>query len=173
MEPSVFRSLLGPQLDEVGGALRRFSDVPQSAEGSLTVTHHPGRMARFFIKILKLPAAGTLLPTRIAVQSNPQREIWQRSIGRSRLRTQHRAVGTYLEERVGLFRFLHQIYVENGAMKYHQEKVFLLGIPLPHTFSPIIDATASGDEKGWELDLTVSCPRCGPICQYKGWIEPK
>ena len=170
--PSVFRSLLREKLDSVCGSLQRFSDAPQGASGTLTVTHHPGRMARFFIWILRLPKEGENLVTRISVKSNPRGEVWTRSIGSSRFVTRHRVVGDLLEERAGLFRFLHEVDVQQGALQYRQVRVYFLGIRLPRNFSPIIDAEAKGDEHGWKLDLVVSCPRCGPICRYEGWVEP-
>lgn len=171
MTPSVFRSLLGDDLDSLGGALQRFSENPNNAHGQLTVTHHPGRMARFFIWILRLPAEGTQQVTTIRVECSPTTETWNRVIGRSKFRTRHRAKGGYLEERAGPFRFLHDVSIDDGVLRYRQAHVYLLGIKLPRVFSPIIDAEAQGDNKGWTLDLTVSCPRCGPICHYTGWIE--
>jgi len=170
---SVFRTLLGARLDSLGGALRTFSDQPSAARGELTVTHHPGRMARFFIFILRLPAEGAKQPTEINVRSEPNLEVWSRRIGKSRFRTKHRAIGDFLEERAWPFRFLHQVSVEEGVMRYRQIHVYLLGLKLPHLFSPIIEAKAFGNEHGWTLDLTVSCPRCGPICHYEGWIETR
>lgn len=171
MAPSVFTTLLGDELDTLGGALRKFSEQPDCAKGELTVTHHPGRMARFFILVLRLPAQGSQQVTSIRVKRSSKGEVWNRVIGKSRFRTKHRAVGQYLEERAWPFRFLHQVQVDNGVLRYRQAKVYLLGVRLPHLFSPIIAAEAHGDERGWTLELTVSCPRCGPICHYEGWIE--
>lgn len=170
MSASVFRVLLGEKLDWLRGALRQFSDSPTSAEGELTVTHHPGRMARFFIWILRLPKAGCDQPTKIEVRRSETTEVWNRRIGSSRFRTRHRVLGPYLEERVGFFRFVHVVSVVDGGLHYRQERVYFLGLRLPHTFSPIVEAHAEGDERGWTLELTVSCPRCGPICRYEGWI---
>lgn len=173
MSGSVFRRLLSQDLDQVSGALRRFSDEPLAAEGRLTVTHHPGRAARFFIWILRLPKAGEEQATRIKVRREPLGEVWDRTIGQSRFITRHRVRGDLLEERAGLFRFLHRVEVDHGVLRYRQERVYLLGIRLPRLFSPIIDAEADGDERGWRLNLVVSCPRCGPICRYEGWVEPR
>jgi Domain of unknown function (DUF4166) len=170
MPTSVFRNLLGPELDQINGALREFSDQPQSAHGTLEVTHHPGRMARFFIWILKLPKAGAGQDTTIQVATAENLERWNRRIGQSRFRTRHRAVDGLLEERAGYFRFMHRVTVVDGGINYHQVRVYFLGIRLPRLFSPIIDANAAGDESGWILDLTVSCPRCGPICHYTGRV---
>jgi hypothetical protein len=168
----VFRSLLGSELDQLSEALRRFSDAPTSAQGELTVTHHTGRMARFFIWILRLPKAGRGQTTTIQVSRTERTEYWRRRIGSSRFQTRHRALGPYLEERAGLFRFVHVVSVVDGGLHYRQERVYFLGLRLPHVFSPIIEAHADGDDRGWTLDLTVSCPRCGPICRYEGWITP-
>lgn len=173
MNQSVFREILGADLGSVSGALGAFSDAPSKASGHLDVKHHPGRMARFFIWILKLPKEGTDQPVSIEIERKPKLERWRRRIGDSRFVTRHRAMGKYLEEKAGLFRFVHKVSAADGGMNYHQVRVYFLGIRLPHVFSPIINATAKGDDKGWLLDLTVSCPRCGPICQYKGWIEPE
>ncbi len=171
MSQSVFRELLGDQLDQVEGVLRAFSDHPVAADGALDVTHHPGRMARFFIWILALPKEGKNQPTHIKIDRTPGVERWNRRIGRSKFRTRHAVVDGLLEERAGRFRFLHRVSVVDGGLHYHQERVYFLGIKLPLTFSPIIEANAKGDAQGWSLDLMVSCPRCGPICQYRGWIQ--
>jgi hypothetical protein len=127
-------------------------------------------MARFFIWILKLPKEGPDQDTTIQVELSENLERWNRKIGRSRFRTKHRAVEGLLEERAGYFRFMHRVSVVNGGLNYHQERVYFCGIRLPLLFSPIIDANASGDDTGWILDLTVSCPRCGPICHYTGRV---
>lgn len=171
MGASVFRQLLGSELDLVDGALRRFSDDPSAAAGSLDVTHHTGRMARFFIWLLKLPKEGTGQTTVINIESKGACERWNRTIGESRFRTKHAVRAGLLEERAGKFRFLHEVSVVEGGLHYRQVRVYFCGIRLPELFSPIIQARAAGDEVGWKLDLTVSCPRCGPICQYRGWIQ--
>ncbi len=173
MDKSVFRRLLGDELNEVSGALREFSDAPSAAAGTLTVRHHPGRMARFFIWALRLPKEGAGQPTTIQIQCSGGREYWNRTIGRARFCTRHSVVEGWLEETTGRFRFLHRVSVVDGGLHYRQERVYFLGIRLPHVLSPIISAYAKGDERGWQLDLTVSCPRCGPICQYEGWIAAK
>jgi len=171
MARSVFRELLGTELDGVSGALKRFSDAPTAATGSLDVRHHTGRTARFFIWLLGLPKEGTNQPTTVAVKGLHGVETWNRKIGASKFRTRHAVVDGLLEERAGKFRFLHKVAVVDGGIKYTQERVYFLGVRLPHLFSPIIVAFAKGDDHGWTLDLTVSCPRCGPICEYSGWIE--
>lgn len=167
----MFQTLLGNQLQSLGGALRRFSEEPGSASGELTVEHHAGRMARFFIWALRLPREGVHQATTIRVQRTDTQETWNRMIGSSRFRTRHRAHDGYLEERAWPFRFLHEVKVDEGVLRYRQARVYLLGIPLPHLFSPIIEAEAKGDDTGWTLDLTVSCPRCGPICRYAGRMK--
>ncbi|MBI1756630.1 MAG: DUF4166 domain-containing protein [Fimbriimonas ginsengisoli] len=173
MGESVFRKLLGPALDSVEGALRKFSDEPCAAAGSLDVVHHPGRMARFFIWILALPKEGCGQPTSIVIERSSDCEKWNRRIGASRFSSRHSIVDGMLVEKAGRFRFLHRVSVVDGGIHYHQERVYFLGIRLPLLFSPIIDANAKGDERGWKLDVTVSCPRCGPICQYSGWIASR
>lgn len=171
-QESVFRRLLGPQLDTVEGALFKFSEHPSRAVGNLTVTHHPGKSARFFIWLLRLPKEGQNLPIVVQILSQTGREFWQRVIGTSTLQTRHDVVQDRLEEKVGHFRFLHIVTVVEGGLHYRQERVYFCGIRLPKFMSPIVDAYAKGDETGWNLSVTVSCPRCGLICQYQGWITP-
>ena len=170
MEQSVFGKLLGSNLERVDGVLKDFSISPSAAAGTLNVVHHTGKMARFFIWILGLPKEGENQHTTVKVEYKKGQEYWNRRIGISKFRTKHAAVDGYLEETAGRFKFLHEVTVVDGGINYHQVRVYFLGIRLPRVMSPIIDATAKGDDAGWMLDLTVSCPRCGPICQYKGWI---
>lgn len=170
--PSVFRRLLGSQLESVEGALFQFSEHPSRAVGTLTVKHHTGKSARFFIWLLRLPKEGQDLPIVVQIISQTGREFWQRVIGASVLQTRHDVVQDWLEEKVGRFRFLHRVTVVEGGLHYRQERVYYCGIRLPRFLSPIVEAYAKGDETGWNLNVTVSCPRCGPICQYQGWITP-
>lgn len=172
MSSSLLRRLLGADLDQVGQALRDFSDNPRQAEGFLSVWHHPGRIARFMIRVMKLPAEGQDQMTTVDVDQQPGREVWRRSIGETRFQTRQAVVGQLLEEASGPFRFRYEILVEEGVLRYRQARALFLGIPLPRFLSPMTDAEVRGDDAGWTVRVTVSCPRCGPIFGYSGRIEP-
>lgn len=170
---SLLRQLLGDQIESLHGALKDFTENPGRAQGSLTVTHHTGRMARFFIWLLRLPAAGDNLAATIQVTAKPTSEEWHRVIGPSQFRSQQRVKNGHLEELAGPFRFVQRVAVQDGTLHYRHTEVYLLGLRLPRLMSPIIDAEARGDATGWDVAVTVSCPRCGPICHYEGRMKPE
>ncbi len=165
---SLFRKLLGSELDKVQGGLSAFLDSPGAAEGNLTVRHHPGKSARFFIRLLRLPKEGTDMPTRLDVSIDDESEYWRRQIGQSRLKSRHRIREGKLEEQMWPFSFLYDVELKGGALTYTQTEVRLLGMKLPSTFSPIVGGEVIGRGDGWWMRISVSCPRCGPICVYEG-----
>ena len=85
--------------------------------------------------------------------------VWTRHIGGSTLRTRQRASGSRLVERSGLGRISFDLAVEDGSLLYRQSSIHVLGLPVPSSLSPRVEAVVSATAEGWHGFEMSACRR--------------
>ena len=150
--------------------VRRAHLPPLRAEGTVDVEHGRGRLARFIIRLMNLPAAGPRQPVRLDVVGDGPELVWTRRIGGSILRTRQHARGSRLVERSGLGRVSFDLTVEDGALLYRQSSIHIAGLPMPSSLSPFVCAVISATSEGWHVAVTVTW-RGRIVCRYAGTIR--
>lgn len=162
-----YRVLLGHRFASLNPFVQRAHDVPLAAEGSLDVEHGSHWLVPVLVRLMNLPHAGIAQPTRLDVASDGSDSVWTRTIGASRLRTRQRAEGSLLVERLAIGRVSFALEVEQGALRYRQVSMYVLGIHPPASIAPTADARISGAPDGWHVDVRVTW-RKHLVCHYDG-----
>ena len=170
----LYERLLGTSFARLPAALRRFHGRPGgTAEFALEVTHEPGRLRNAVARALRMPAAAARAPGTLVVTVRDDREVWVRTFPDMTVRTtQWLDVGRLVEE-AGPLRFVFDIDADERGMRFSQRGCRLFGLPLPRALAPRIEAVVRGDERGWNVLVSIAAPLLGRIATYGGQVTPQ
>ncbi len=173
-EPSLYRGLLGDQLDRLPGSLRRFHDSPRGGKalGTFRVVRSGGRIGGLVADLLGLPKAGDHLPVELEVVAEQGRERWFRRFPGKTLASKQWNRGGLLMESFGLGGFTNELKIEGSRMHHIQRTAYLAGVPLPRALAPYATGYVDGDETGWRVVVKIRVPLLGEIVAYDGRVEP-
>ena len=170
--------LLGDAYDALHPNVRAAHEAPLVAEGVFDVVHGSHLLVPLLIGIMKLPASGRGVPVRLQVagQAAPAgaRSFgmrWSRRIGRSTLETLQFAQDGFLVEKSGAGCVVFVLHVVAGALLYERASTRFMGVQVPLTLSPRVDARVAPDPAGWHVDVAVHWRR-HLICRYWGRMRP-
>jgi len=144
---SLYEMLLGESCSNVASAIQRAHprELPIERSGHFDITHGRGFLARFLARWLKLPLAGTAVPTQLRVERKESCEIWRRKFGSFPLEsTQHVPCAGRLFERFGKIEFRFKVDARDGGIRFHQIRAAICvgrcKLPLPAWLGPRVDA---------------------------------
>jgi Domain of unknown function (DUF4166) len=172
---SLYRRLLGDQLDTLPEVLRRFHDAPEGgrARATFQVERGAGRFRNAVASLLGMPRAGRDVPVRLEVRVDGDRERWVRHFpGRTVVTTQW-AEGGLLIEAFGLTSFSSAVVVDRSSLCYEFRRAWFAGVALPAWLSPYVDGRVQAGDGGWNVVVHVFAPFLGEIVHYEGWVEPE
>ena len=171
---SLYRRLLGPDFDRLPPVLRHFHDTADEArgEGVVDVRVAPRPWGRALARALGLPRPGDNVPVTVRVRAIEDREIWDRTFGRDRLRSVQWTQGGRLLERVGALTFGFDVSADETGMRFRFASLAAFGIRVPHRLSIQVDADVAGFATGWHVHVVIRAPGSQVVTSYEGRIEP-
>lgn len=178
---AVYPRVLGHSWNDLDQAIRRIhnGDAHLRAEGRFTIRHGHRLIARWLVRIARMPAPGVDVPTELTIRCDGDFEQWRRTFGGHPMNsTQHATASGRLLERFGPMLFEFALHVERRALVFQQCRALLtLGpflLPLPRWMAPLIHACEEPDpnHRGVRVTVSVQSFLFGPLFFYDGWIGP-
>lgn len=181
---ALYPRVLGRQWTELALAVRAVhldeSASVLQAKGSFVVRHGGGCLVRLLVRLLRMPAEGDRVETRLSVFRSGPGERWCRTfVGRRLATAQYETWSGLLAERFGLVELRFRLVVEGGALLYAPAGASvglgLLILPLPRRISPQVSAREESIATSRRVRTTVrvALPLLGPLITYSGEIEPE
>lgn len=168
---SLYRSLLGPDFDQLVIQLQEFHELNFCATGSLTVTHNPNPIAKIVVWLTRLPKEGSNLRTTVEVLAMNDRETWIRNIGTSKLVSKQSIRDGQLVETFGPMSIRFLTVVKDGGLVYQSDQTRLFGLSVPKFSRLSITASNMPSRAGWVVLVQVHFGKFGTICQYEGEMQ--
>jgi hypothetical protein len=179
MALGLYPRLLGVGWNEVAPSIRRLhlESGPVRMAGTFCVRHGKSRLTRWLIRVLRLPAEGDDLPTRLVVERQGDGERLLRTFADRPFVTIERVAGNgLLAERFGLMELRFRLEVQNGAILHrHMATTVRLGalaIPLPGWLAPQVTASEQpipGTDQA-QVCVQVVVPWVGLLISYEGTV---
>jgi hypothetical protein len=170
--PSTYRTLLGPALDALPPALRRFHDVTGEWRGSarFRITRGQGFLRNLAANLGGLPPAGDDVPVRLRIMAEGDGERWLRDFGGHRLESVQRARGGLLVESFGAVALGLRLVAEPPALRLEPVRAWLAGVPWPRALAPTGTGVEVGRDDGCAIVATAYAPLPGEIVRYEGLV---
>jgi hypothetical protein len=171
--PSVYRRLLGPALDALPPALRRFHDVETEWTGQarFKVTRGKGWLRNLLAWCGGFPPAGDDVPLRLRIVAEGQSERWIRHFGKHRMESVQWAWRGLMLESFGAMILGFRVTVEPPALKLHPARTWLLGgLPWPTALAPHGTGIEVGQDDGFAIVARAEAPLLGMVAQYEGLV---
>jgi hypothetical protein len=165
--------LLGADFDSLPPAVRALHESrgDRILSGRCDVERGGTFLSRALATLARLPAAGRDVPVTVAIRCAAGRETWTRTFGGRNMRSQLRARGQRLEERLGPAAFLFGIAAKDGSLVWTLEGVRALGIPLPVAWFRGVTARESADGPRYFFDVRAELPLAGLLVHYRGVLD--
>ena len=164
----LYRSILGPEFDQLSPELQKFHDETVAATGVFTVTHDSRLISRLLIPFMRLPRAGVNLPMTLDIAVQGNEEKWTRFLGPSKVVSHQSNKDGILKEKTGPLTFRFKVTVIDGGMEFTQLSCAFLGVPLPNFLSPRVKAKITPATEGWSVHVVISFGKVSAICQHEG-----
>lgn len=174
----VFRSALGPVWDQLPCAVRDLHDCVDTSHwrGEAEVENGSSPLARLLRRLIGFPKAGRALPVQVEIRREGAREVWLRRFGDKTFHSVLAAHGPpgsgQVTERFGPLRFVVDLSLEAGALRYPVTRGWAFGLPLPRAVLPRSQSTEEMRAGRFHFDVAVSMPLVGLIVRYRGWLRP-
>jgi len=168
--PGLYRRLLGADWPQLAEPIRHAHTVLVESHGRGLFRIERGRhwLARAFGWILRLPPASAESEAHLTVTLEAEGELWVRRFGARRIVTyQYQAGPQVFAERFGIVEFRFRLEVAEGHLVFHQRGVTLLGVPIPESLAPTIQAL----EEPGSVSVRISIPVGGLLLSYQGIVE--
>jgi hypothetical protein len=167
----LYERLLGSSFARLPAALRRFHTQPGgTTDFALEVTREPGVLRNAVASALRMPAATSRASGTLVVSVRGDREVWVRTFPDRTLRTAQWIDAGRLVEEAGPLQFVFDVDADARGMRFAQIGCRLLGCPLPRALAPRIETVVRGDERGWNVLVSIAAPLLGRIATYGGRV---
>ena len=150
---------------------------PTEARGRFRIDHGRHVLARLLVRILRLPAQGVDVDTRLSITACGNGEHWLRTFNGHRLETRQFATDdSALAEQFGLLELRFRLETSGDSLVYVQRQAALgvgpVRLTLPAACAPHVDAREdpSGAD-GVDVDVRVTFPAIGTLITYHGRIQ--
>jgi hypothetical protein len=167
---SPYQQILGQAFELLHPNVREAHLAPLVGKGQLDVLHGTFWLAPLLVGLMKLPAAGKEQPVKLSVAANDRNVEWNRSIGKSILRTYQHADGCRLVERNGPGSVSFELDIVDGALHYKQASMKLAGLTIPKGIMPRVAGVVGPTKFGWRVEVSVTW-RGHLICRYGGELK--
>ena len=150
---------------------------PTEAHGRFRIDHGRHVLARLLARILRLPAQGVDVDTRLRITACGNGEHWLRTFNGHRLETRQFATDdSALAEQFGILELRFRLETSGDSLLYVQHQAALVFGPvrltLPGACAPHVDARE--DPAGADavnVDVRVTLPAIGTLIAYQGRID--
>jgi len=176
---SLFEHVLRGASCNLPEPLRRlhFSLNKTKGSGRFNVARGHHFMARLISRFLRLPSAGTNIPTQLTITREGKFETWKREFGDQCIVTKQYIKRGLLAERFGPLLMLVQLQAEEGVLIFKQVGAALclgpLTVPLPRFLSPWVISRCWVNDKDTcvQVLVDVTLPMIGSLIRYEGHIQ--
>ena len=174
MPQSLYRRVLGDELDLLPEPMRRFHDAERGAKasGHFTVTRGAGWFRNGLASLIGLPVAGVDVPTKLSVDPSVHRECWVRRFGDHPMKTVQWQAENLLIEAGGPLRFGFKLIADHTSLEFELVRAWFCFVPLPRFARPQIRAIETACEDGWNVVVEMSLPVIGMMIRYGGRVQP-
>lgn len=138
----------------------------------MEVTYEPGLWRTMLSTLLRLPAPSPRAPGRLVVTAHDGREVWERIFPDTKLRTVHWIDGEHLVEESGPLQFVFDVAASERGLRFSSIACRIFGRTLPRWLVPRVEAAARGDDRGWNLLVSIAVPVLGRLATYGGSVTP-
>lgn len=168
--PSLFRQLLGPDMDRLPAPLRTVHDGAGALTlaGTAQIWRSTNPLARLLCDMMRLPAAGADVPVSITFDRHGDHERCQRCFAGRSYASRSVVRGGLLVERIGPATNIFRIAVSGERLRLDLVGFRMLGVTLPFFLRPSSAAVESADDGAFTFDVPVSLPGLGPVIRYTG-----
>jgi hypothetical protein len=174
----IYPALFGAVWPTLPNELRSFFGSFGRWTGSFDVRRGNGFFGRLIGNLIRLPRAGSALPTTLEVEPLEQGERWRRTFGPCPLATSQRiAAPALVAERVGCIEFLLRISAAGQAVVFDQVAAAValgtLRLPLPRFIAPHVTGRTWFDGDKIAVRVSMTGPARVPLIEYEGSIACK
>lgn len=169
----LFRRLLGTTIDDLPPVLREAHDsrIDQRWRGVAHVKASTNPLARLLCRLMRLPAAGTVIPVTVRFERRGDAEHWHRDFAGRRYYSRLFERDGLMIERMGLATNIFRVSVEEGALRLDLIGFRFLGLPLPSALRPHCHAREHEDDGRYVFDVPIDLWPFGRIIRYVGRME--
>jgi hypothetical protein len=176
--PPLYPHLLGPAWARLDETLRQahLDGERLCLCGTFCIRRGASRMARFVARMLRLPAAGEAVATRLTVVRTNSGETWTRLFaGNELVTTQTAAADGTMRERFGMIEISCRLEAGSGAICYRQVGAAIclggLRLPLPRWLWPVVEGIEEAHGPGrTRVSVRVTVPLIGHLISYDGSV---
>lgn len=174
MNPSLFRRLLGADMDRLPPMLRLVHDElgTLTLAGTAQVWRSANPLAGLLCDVMRLPAAGTDVAVSITFDRHGCHERWHRRFAGRRYASRLFVRSGRLIECMGPATNVFRVTVASGRLQLDLMGLRLLGVPLPSSLQPSCAAIETGHDGAFTFDVPVSLPGLGAVIRYPGRLAP-
>ncbi len=175
--PSVYRQILGDELDLLPGTLRQFHDIesPCRFEGLASVTRGPTPLHHLAAWFGGLPpqrdSCRLSLEIEPATRFGVRGEIWRRKFDEFPLESFQWAHRGLLYESFGWLSMVFQLTVAAPQLTVKVISTRFAGVPMPPFSAPTGLGIETGTPEGIEFEATALAPILGLVVRYQGLIR--
>jgi hypothetical protein len=171
-DESLYRRVLGDQFDQLPGSLYRFHDLKDGGvgQGTFNITRGTGWFRGFLASAMGLPPAGTDVPLQLTVTVDRGRETWDRRFGDHTMKTLQWHNGKLLIEAGGPLRLGFELIADDTFIQFKLIKAWFCLVPIPRFLAPVLKATETACEGGWDVEVEFSLPMLGRLIRYQGRV---
>lgn len=167
---NALQACLGDDFDRLPEAVRRAHVGNVRLTGQARVTRG-GAFANALANIMGLPQTSDRIAMTVEGSHLPDRMIWNRRFGARIFASCFRLRHGRLIESLGPFRLLLRLEVHDHRLHYVLERVTLLGIPVPRTLAPALEAWEGERDGHYDFAVDVRLPFVGRLVRYEGLLD--
>lgn len=175
--PSVYRQILGDELDLLPGTLRQFHDVenPCHFAGMARVTRGSTPLHHLAAWFGGLPPQRDSCQLKLAIEPatrfGVRGEIWRRQFDEFPLQSFQWAHRGLLYESFGWLSMVFQLKVSPPQLTLKVVSTRFAGIPLPPFSAPTGIGIETGKTEGIQFEANALAPILGLVVRYQGLIK--
>jgi hypothetical protein len=172
MTGALFPNLLGPSFERMDGPLQAVHrGVTTEYKGTATVQRGHNLLARLACWVVGLPPSMSAVPVRVCIDVEGSRERWTRWFGNSgAMRSQLRASGRFLRERLGPSVTDFELEVRNGVLRWEAVRLWILGVPIPRKLFDM-QALVGGQRGQYRFEIAARLSGMGLLIRYEGELD--
>jgi len=173
----LYQRVLGSAWHELPAEIREMHDVHSglTARGTAVVECGTSFLARLVARAIGFPANADETPIAVSFAAVDGVETWTRSFGsQSFSSAQFAGQGRdahLLCERFGPLTVAMALVVEGGRLELVPRRWRLLGIPIPMSLCPRVDAYESVEAGRFHFHVDIRHPLTGLIVRYRGALS--
>jgi hypothetical protein len=161
---------LGADFDRLASTVRRAHVGVIRLSDQARVTRG-GAAANALANIMGLPPASDRMAMTVEGEHLSDRMIWNRRFGDRKFESCFRLRHGRLIELLGPFRLQLRPEARDGRLVYVLERVTLLGLPVPRSLAPALEAWEGERDGGYDFTVEVRLPFLGRLVRYEGLLD--